>query len=496
MNEKILQLLSFLSRLEQASQARRKVLNNYYDYDPGKIFKELDIENKGYIDYENIALFLNNHNVPYTEESLKLLIIFYDSNFDGVLSFQEFIFLIQNDNILLSNKKIIQNPNNISFNIEYCLTKLLEKEIEFNQYIINIMKQINQNIGNLSDIFNGISLNKNYITKEDIINYLDNNKIDYIESQIYDIMKRLDLNKDGKIDYNEFDYLFGLANSNNNIKNSNLNLRMKPIEDYNNNNNENLSKDYDITINGKNNNNEEINKNEYNEEFYMNNKKLFKNSSLNKNHKYCIHCIRLPCYNCKCYQNQINGNLIENWENNFYLNNNWKYSKYKKDIENSENNDDIQNKINNLIYQSNENFQNLQSNNIFKDNINKNEERFNNKYNTENENFFTNNIITYNNNYSKLNYNNKNNSYIDDHYNNNYSHYNNNYISNNNSNNNLKNNLSNKYFSPLRKEEISNSLSLRTSPIRKYPPKSKYNSKNINNNNNINNNSSYYINQK
>ena len=180
MDEKIFQLFSFLSKLEQATQARRKVLNNYYEYNPTKIFKAFDNEDKNYITPENIALFLDNHNIPFTEESLKLLIIFYDTDFDGVLSFQEFISLIQNENILM-NKKINVNLNKdeLSFNIDYCLAKIFEKEIELNQYIINILIQINKNIGdNLIDIFNGISLNKKYIKSEDIMNYLDINKID------------------------------------------------------------------------------------------------------------------------------------------------------------------------------------------------------------------------------------------------------------------------------------------------------------------------------
>ena len=49
---------TFLSKLEQSAQVRRKVLNDYYDYDPAKIFKKLDSENKGYINSANSKLAL------------------------------------------------------------------------------------------------------------------------------------------------------------------------------------------------------------------------------------------------------------------------------------------------------------------------------------------------------------------------------------------------------------------------------------------------------
>ena len=443
MNEKIFQLFSFLSKLEQATQARRKVLNNYYEYNPTKIFKAFDNEDKNYITPENIALFLNNHDIPFTEESLKLLIIFYDTDFDGVLSFQEFISLIQNENIL-KNKKINVNLNKdeLSFNIDYCLAKIFEKEIELNQYIINILTQINKNIGdNLLDIFNGISLNKKYINSEDIMNYLDINKIDYTENQINDIMKRLDINKDGKIDFNEFDYLFGLTNPNNSKK-YNLNFRIQPLNNYSNNN------DCQSTLNHFTNNE---NYNYCNEQIDMIKKEnsIYKTPLSTQNDGYCIHCINLPCCIChfNCDKSQINDN--NNYNSNYSKYNNHNY------INNKVNNEELNNNNNKPKneYESNEK-ENIFLNSLINDNLYNNDIYYekNYKYNDSSEKDYNN--INYNNN---KDYNNK-----------------------------LKN-IQQKTFSPIKKEHISNSLSLRKSPVRKNNRNKEFNQKN----NNFNSYSSY-----
>ena len=530
LGEKILELFSFLSRLEQSTQARKKVLNNYYEYNPAKIFKKLDTENKGHINLDNISSFLNNHYISYTPDSLKLLVIFYDSDFDGLLSFEEFISLIQNDNILLNNKKTLIGSNNddISFNLEYCLTKIFEKEIELNQYIINILKKINKNInGNLSDLFNYISLNKDYINKKDIMNYLDENRIDYTENQINDIMKRLDLNKDGKIDFNEFDYLFGLVKSNN-FNEINLNRKIPPLNNYINN--------YDSTTNFYNdinnydeqnyqNNIPDLNTNENNPNIWIDNE-LYQTSTENHNNQNktcCIHCINIPCCDCQCYQNQINQNIIENSNTDLLINS---YNNNSNPINslNNKNNENNKNIEYSDYMQNNINNYELNNNNYNNDEYKKKEHVFPN-FNDNNNNFnfkFDNNSNIYsqknfkyddkpNNIYNKKFYNNNNYNYNTDIANSinninniidniNYK-YNNKSINNNYNNKNLENNYQNQSSLPIKKEKISNSLSLRKSPIRKNYSTKNYNNK-INNNynlNNINNNindSSYFYEMK
>ena len=424
MDEQVLKLFSFLSKLEQSAQVRRKVINDYYDYDPAKIFKKLDSENKGYINIDNILSFINNYNIPYTNEAVKLLVMFYDSDFDGILSFHEFLNLIQNNTILIKNKKkiIINNNDGISFNIEYCLIKLIEKEIEINQYIINILSSISNNI---LDVFNKISSNKKYIRKEDIMNFLNINKIDYTANQIYEIMKRLDIDKDGKIDFTEFNYLFESVKpeiNNNDIYIKNINYDINKINTatraLNNDNDDNIQNGEFVD--------NENDKNNYNINNIIYQTPITKDiNNDNKN----IYSSSTPSYNCINNNNERNENNIENREEDHSFNNN------------------------------------------------------NNDYNECNYNKKKINSSYLNDNYNSLNNNdNNNNNYNDDMNNLNCEDINNSY--------NYSNVLTTKSKTP---NSISNTLSLRTSPIRKYPPKGK-NHRNCNTkNNNINNKQSYKI---
>ena len=487
MEEKILQLFSFVSKLEQATQVRRKVLTDYYDFNPQKIFKILDTENKSFINSDDIFQYLEIHHIPYTEESVQLLILFFDTDFDGVLSFQEFVPLIRNENSLVNKKNNI-NINvydNMSFNIEYCLTKLFEKEIELNMYIINILSQINNNKEiSLQEIFRIISMYKNYITSNDIRNFLDNNKIEYSESQINDIMKRLDINKDGKIDFNEFKLLFKISNKIINNNNDSNNINNYNNINSNKNNNGNYYFDYhrnDNNIKNDNNYNSSLN-NEYkrnmneeenieNEDYNKNqiydfirdneNKQILSPTRNNNNNKYRNYCFTTPCCECRANQNLINDYNIENNKYNYSINNNnsdyyFKYNANCKnyiqnnDITNSECNDDILN--NNMPYNDCNEFNDDIDNNCYDNSI------MNNNYEFPNEYCFQNNINNYEiNDFYCCDNDNTNNencqnlaNQVD---------YNNNKCQNNES-----------IYTPFRIENISDTLSLRTSPRRMQPP--------------------------
>ena len=481
MYEKLLQLFSFLSKLEQSVQVRRKVLTDYYDYDASKIFKMLDIESKGFINSDKIIQFLDSHGIPYTNESVKLLIIFYDSDFDGELSFEEFIPLIQNNNILTNDKKVklnLKNNTDISFNIEYCLTKIFEKEIEINQYIINLMTQIQKNIdNNLFYLFKEISLNKEYIRTEDIIYFLDTNKIDYTNNQINDIMKRLDINKDGKIDFNEFEYLFGLVKPQN--KQHNSNYRLRPSNNYNNIcNYKNNFENYGNKINESHSN--EMTEDNRNNEIENTG---YQNHLLDQNNSFCQCCF---CPNNFYFihnhkQNQINNNSFmkeQNYNannNNNFINNNIEDLEYNRNFKYNPNN--IY-ETNNNEYKDSEqnilsnNIQNpISNNNIYINNYND----INNIYNTKNYNYNDkNNEENNNNNFKKSYYNNDNTKIQNNKYKMNFSEK-------------IKNNRNFLFhpLSPNKNDKISNSLCLRVSPIRKNIKN--YKSKN----NNLNNNSSY-----
>ena len=333
------------------------------------------------------------------------------------------------------------------------------------------MIQIQKNINNIFYLFKELSLNKDYITNEDIIYYLDRNKIDYTNNQINDIMKRLDINKDGKIDFDEFEYLFGLANPKN--KKTISYYKFYPSNNYINNkesnnyqncfgHNKNNFNNY-IDINYKERKNSDMNKYSYQE------------SVLNQNNCFCSYCFCPINFNCIHKKKKIDQYLDYNNQN--YYNDSY-------------NNNFISNNIEDLEYSNNlssNTTKNIQINNFeFKDKFNL---LFSNDLNQllNNNNHYNNDI---NNIYNKKNYiydyDNNNEEKCDNTSKINNNIYNYTELTKLNSSehimNNIKNNVLSQSLTPNRKGQISSSLSLRVSPLRKYFS----GTKNINNmNNNI-----------
>ena len=202
-----------LSECERSVEITRRVLIDSNEFDPFQIFKKLDIENKNYISPKDIINFMSLKNINIFLEEAKFIIFFYDKDQDGLLSFDEFLNLIQS-----KNPKVIKNKNDInysiknemSYKIEFSFTKLMEKEIKLVQKMMNY---INLFKFDLHDIYHQMkSVNINCITKESLKNFLEKNDVSFLDSDLNFIFNRLDINQDGKIDFKEFHSFFGFPN--------------------------------------------------------------------------------------------------------------------------------------------------------------------------------------------------------------------------------------------------------------------------------------------
>ena len=202
-------ILLSIAESQRSIEINKQVLNDNFDYNPFQIFNSLDNCNKNKIDLYDIINFLNSKCIFANETEVNFLILQYDIDNDCCLSFNEFLNLIQNTNSL-NQKNPYNNNNKLSFNVEYSLSKLLEKEIELCKNLLFLFSDIKTRFDfNIHEIFHSLKGFNNYITHENIKNYLDKNKANYYPEDINYIMKRLDINKDGKIDLNEFHTLLG-----------------------------------------------------------------------------------------------------------------------------------------------------------------------------------------------------------------------------------------------------------------------------------------------
>lgn len=211
--KRLSKLMMQLAEGERTIEISRQVLSDLYDFNAYQIFKNLDIEGKNRIDVNNIIEFLKNKGIYINEKEARLIILFYDQDFDGILTYPEFINLVQ------SEKSVHKSPNFISsdclsYNVDRSLGKLLEKEVELSRTILYMLKDLKCRYDfNIHDLYHSIK-SWSCITSDSIRCFLEKNAISYLDSDIKSIIKRMDLNRDGKIDLGEFHVLLGYPNCN------------------------------------------------------------------------------------------------------------------------------------------------------------------------------------------------------------------------------------------------------------------------------------------
>ena len=138
----IIQILLTLSEGERNIEVSRQVLSDNYDFDSMQIFKYLDFEGKNYIDSTNLLRFLTYKKIPTNNIEVNFLIFFYDLDYDGFLSYSEFLNFIQSEKSIMKEIDPNKNIDKLSYNIEYSLTKLLEKEIFLAKNLLNLLKNL------------------------------------------------------------------------------------------------------------------------------------------------------------------------------------------------------------------------------------------------------------------------------------------------------------------------------------------------------------------
>ena len=242
-------LLSTLSEAEKDIDISRQILNENFDFEPYMIFTYLDRENKNKIAIDDIIYYLNLKNIYVSKEEANKIISFYDEDKDNQLSYMEFIYLIQsskhiiNVNGNLYNRKVYENKK-ISQNVEYSFIQLLDKELSLVRRIFSLINEIkSQGDYDIEKLFNLMKIYTN-ITAEGIDKFFTEilqKPINRQSNFIRNIIKRIDINNDGRIDLNEFKNFFNTHKTtnieelnlkkDNNINNNNLIINMNNQND-------------------------------------------------------------------------------------------------------------------------------------------------------------------------------------------------------------------------------------------------------------------------
>jgi len=157
---------------ERSVEISRENLAIQRDFDAYQIFQRLDRERKNYIDEYNLVDFLKNNSIYCTASEARIILSFYDSNYDGNLNYSEFLNMILSDSNYslrrLSRDRIGYSSSSIlSYDVEYSLTRLFERELELARAVEMLTNEIKARYDyNVLDIYTLIQGYGNFISAE------------------------------------------------------------------------------------------------------------------------------------------------------------------------------------------------------------------------------------------------------------------------------------------------------------------------------------------
>ena len=372
----------------------RSSLCSQNNFSPEVLFQVLDYRNKNFLGLNDFKTYLNGFSFDFNEQHLRKFIHNYDKDNDFSLNFVEFLTIILPVKNLDIQKNVLSKINqtfckpNITDEINNIFIELICEELKLIQNSIITAKICRESKGFTSyESFIEIAGNEKYITRKNLYNFLIRNGITISESDVRQLIFRIDSDNDGNISFREFEEIFAPVYDN--ISNNNFSLQCNENNCCSNDYKEEINDDISSTINdgvftfGKN----PLKINNYYSNNILDNQiketqKKYNND--NNNNSYS-----LP------YKSSSQEKIYNINKNNysFELNNNKNYNSNKgfKEKKNTSN------KYNNSI--------------IFSFERNNNSEFLPNNYNEYNSNNYNN--INYNNeNYSNNHYNKSNNNYI------------------------------------------------------------------------------------
>ena len=206
---KVAKLLLKISHYEEDIELLRQSLNDKPNFDIYQIFMTISNNNK--ISSKELSAFYSksNDNSLLSESVFSNIIFFYDEDKDNLLSYSEFMtFILCDTNYTLrrnSHDKICTADlrSSLPYDINQAIVSILSKEIE----LVNTIAGAKIDLS-IEDIFNEVKINE-YITPTSIwkifnLGYGNVSSNIYSSFDVENVMKRFDVNRDCKVDIDEF----------------------------------------------------------------------------------------------------------------------------------------------------------------------------------------------------------------------------------------------------------------------------------------------------
>jgi Ca2+-binding EF-hand superfamily protein len=210
-DSRLAKMLLVLADGEASVEVTRQVLANQIGFDAYSLFKLIDTEGKGWVDSVNIVDFLRAHHVYASSFDAQNIIYHYDADCNSTLNYSEFVNLVVSErNTVLRNSSLsnvsYKSVQHVSYDIELSCVRLLEKELDFVKCLHGSVRDLNLRYDfNVLDAFKSMDIyNLDNLSTDSLRKFLIRNFITPSESDLTNIFKRLDVDRDFRVNYNEF----------------------------------------------------------------------------------------------------------------------------------------------------------------------------------------------------------------------------------------------------------------------------------------------------
>ena len=212
----VLDFFTALAEGERKTEEARITLNSCEDFDPYLLFNRLDQYRKNFLTEDNLIDFATLHKIDVTINQGKFLILFYDTDSDRSLNYNEFLNLVLCKDFYQMRQNVSGKYNDglnastyISYETENKFCQVLQSEFLLIQTIDALLADI-KSYGDfsVSELMTHLGVKGNSITASEFENYFNQNKANVSKEDISGLMKRLDLRRNGRIDMSNLERVF------------------------------------------------------------------------------------------------------------------------------------------------------------------------------------------------------------------------------------------------------------------------------------------------
>jgi Ca2+-binding EF-hand superfamily protein len=191
---------------EKVLETSRREISFRVDFSIGAVFKSFDRKHKKILSELDMEKGLKDFGIRTSANNIFLIFRHFDSNEDGFLSNEDF------EDMLVSTSKTHQllvkyrDPHvPLSVETKAMLTQIFLLIIELEHYAENLRREVVNTNSNLNDLFQVLDVEaKGSVSVNDFRELLKKYSIQPTINDLKSLVKRFDLNKDGKVSYSEF----------------------------------------------------------------------------------------------------------------------------------------------------------------------------------------------------------------------------------------------------------------------------------------------------